>query len=493
MGTDALPASMNVKAAQSLDALFIDGAKADPKLAIPLDDDHTVALEAAGMPQLGGSLASVSFGTSRALLHASLEVPGKLSEAPKGAFVVLILDGSRSIRASEREAQFAAARAYLELMPDAQVQVLTFARTVKPRFSGFVKSAVARADLATLATTMKSENGSAIDDALASAGKLLASATLGAPKRVVALTDLRTRSAITPGTLSPFGAGIVVHLATIAEAGPSLRRDDDSEWAKVPRATGGLLFHGEATPDPKQVDAMRTVYEEWVRPRRVEKIVAKGVGLETSGFEIPQQMWEGEGWEDLRIAKYATPALAIEGEVWSTKIKTLLSPNAEGDKLWSALVFGSEALAQLNEKEMMVLAMKGGAVSPVTSYLAIEPGVRPSTEGLDWGGGGMGDGIGMGGLGLTGFGAGGGGGTIFFDHIAWLKSELATALGQCGGKGRKTSVLLESTRDEIVSVETKIAGAKSDDPIVTCVNEKLWALELPEDFKGSFHRWGFGV
>ena len=55
------------------------------------------------------------------------------------------------------------------------------------------------------------------------------------------------------------------------------------------------------------------------------------------------------------------------------------------EKLWSALVFGSNVLDELSEPEMMTLAMKGGAVSPVTSYLAIEPGVRPSTEGLDWG------------------------------------------------------------------------------------------------------------
>ncbi len=34
---------------------------------------------------------------------------------------------------------------------------------------------------------------------------------------------------------------------------------------------------------------------------------------------------------------------------------------------------------------MMVLARHGRAVSPVTSYLAIEPGVRPSTEGLNEG------------------------------------------------------------------------------------------------------------
>src|SRR6185503_12383532 len=57
----------------------------------------------------------------------------------------------------------------------------------------------------------------------------------------------------------------------------------------------------------------------------------------------------------------------------------------ERERLWSALVFGSPLVWELSEPEMMTLALKGGAVSPVTSYLAIEPGVRPSTDGLEEG------------------------------------------------------------------------------------------------------------
>jgi len=73
---------------------------------------------------------------------------------------------------------------------------------------------------------------------------------------------------------------------------------------------------------------------------------------------------------------------------------------------------------------MMPLALYGGAVSPVTSYLAIEPGVHPSTEGLD-----EMEGVGFGGLGLIGHGAGGGGKseTSAFDHADWLRRALARA------------------------------------------------------------------
>ena len=49
---------------------------------------------------------------------------------------------------------------------------------------------------------------------------------------------------------------------------------------------------------------------------------------------------------------------------------------------------------------MMRAAAAGGAVSPVTSYLSIEPGTRPSTEGF-------GEEFGTGGPGLAGFGRSG--------------------------------------------------------------------------------------
>jgi hypothetical protein len=135
---------------------------------------------------------------------------------------------------------------------------------------------------------------------------------------------------------------------------------------------------------------------------------------------------------------------------------------------------------------MMVLAMKGGAVSPVTSYLAIEPGVRPSIIGLDWG-----EGIGLGGLGLVGMGAGGGGGGMgfglgkAFSPVQWLRSELKKAMTTCGAAGRSAKAVVETTSLEIVDVSAiSLGGPKTatDGTIETCVREALWSLELPEFF-----------
>jgi hypothetical protein len=66
----------------------------------------------------------------------------------------------------------------------------------------------------------------------------------------------------------------------------------------------------------------------------------------------------------------------------------------------AAFVFGEDRHGELSREEMLALAFFGRAVSPVTSYLAIEPGVRPSRIGIV----GRGEGSGTG----AGFGAGSG-------------------------------------------------------------------------------------
>src|SRR6187397_1969489 len=96
--------------------------------------------------------------------------------------------------------------------------------------------------------------------------------------------------------------------------------------------------------------------------------------------------------------------------------------------------------------EMMTLAMYGGAVSPVTSYLAIEPGVRPSTEGLTEGegGGGRGFGIGLGRAGMTHVT----GNVSPINRQAFLEQALRAEWGRCGGKADSASVDLETTQAE---------------------------------------------
>ena len=130
----------------------------------------------------------------------------------------------------------------------------------------------------------------------------------------------------------------------------------------------------------------------------------------------------------------------------------------------------------------MILARAGGAVSPVTSYLAIEPGVRPSTEGLDENEGGRGEGIGLGGIGTIGYGAGGGGsGWSPPDYAALLTERLEEGVGRCGAQGR-AHLDVETTRVEIVDVTARVKDDDRARTVARCVEEVAWGVELPAEF-----------
>ncbi|HEY8074487.1 MAG TPA: vWA domain-containing protein, partial [Labilithrix sp.] len=375
MGTEALPAKIHVAAAHADDRIEANGVALAPTTTITATGDVAIRLEPRGALPIEGALASFGFASDRNLVHARIAAAPKLSQTPAGASVVVLLDTSRSMDAT-LDSALAATRAYLANFPGASVEVMTFDRKVRSPFGGPIPAKDAIAKLYAMPTTA---NGSRLDDALARADASLARSPSSA-RRILLVTDLRTRAALDAATFSSraLASGAIVHVATVTPGAPALARDDDSPWAALPRKTGGLLWRATVqTP----LDATgRAVFEEWVRPKRVEKIVVKGMPAD---FVPDGELVEGEGFDYLGIATDAVKSVSFEGELWSRPVKWSAQPTEAEGKRWSALVFGSSLLDQLSEKEQMTLAMHGGAVSPVTSYLAIEPGVRPSTEGLD--------------------------------------------------------------------------------------------------------------
>ena len=129
----------------------------------------------------------------------------------------------------------------------------------------------------------------------------------------------------------------------------------------------------------------------------------------------------------------------------------------------------------LSEKEMMRVAIKGRAVSPVTSYLAIEPGVRPSTAGIVRNDGSWGIGLGEEGY--------GGGGFISSRNSERVPPQpgllLEGGVQRCVAKHHPPAdwalqLSLESTHREVVDVS--LHGPP--DPFGICVMEEAWRLEL---------------
>jgi hypothetical protein len=218
-----------------------------------------------------------------------------------------------------------------------------------------------------------------------------------------------------------------------------------------------------------------------VRPLRLHRFGLTVPNLDFDGNlgELPTELDEGQGVEALLVEKSAAPRLIAEGRLWTERVSMAIERDTSHDKLWSALVFGSERLEDLSEEEMMTLAVKGGAVSPVTSYLAIEPGVRPSTEGIDWG---------------TGQGFGSGRGRLGGHSVSsvplivhsteradFLREAIAKDWRRCGGRPGGATVDLETTLAEIVHVES--VRLADDEPLLErCLREAVWTLVLPAFF-----------
>src|SRR5687768_8452233 len=116
---------------------------------------------------------------------------------------------------------------------------------------------------------------------------------------------------------------------------------------------------------------------------------------------------------------------------------------------------------------MMTVALLGRAVSPVTSYVAAEPGTRPSTIGIPSRGV-IGHGSGAGG----GYGYGGGRGRLApRPDLRHLVDTTACERTVRPAAGWRVALDVETTRDEIVDV---IAAAR--DAMTACLVETAWAV-----------------
>ncbi len=475
LGTELHRAKVKVSAAHEGDRVLVSGMLAQG--TFDAAQPTVIELRPAVDEKMRGAIASVPLGSARHLVHVALDAAPAFGRVPAYADVAIVIDGSHSMASSFSLAS-TAARAYLSHLPNANVHVTTFDRAVRTPFGVSVPVRDAITKLYGLQSPDK--NGSQLDDALADADGWLAQSQ-GAVRRVLVLTDLRTRDALTPAVLArKLGrSGAIVHVATVDSGEAELTRDDDDAWAQVPRKTGGLLYRA-TIPERLEGEAQRRVFLEWVRPIRLQHVAVVGA---PSALYFAEEIKEGQRFEHLGIDRQPAGDIGVTGELWSRAVSLQFTPSESEGRLWSGLVFGSSLMHELSEAEMMLLATKGGAVSPVTSYLAIEPGVRPSTEGLEpqlsgtgEGGGGTGQGIGLGSIGSIGHGGG-----SSFDADAVLRAAIADALRACGAHGTRAEVHLETTVDEIVDVAS-VTLTPGDPKAAHCVSERMWDVRLPSGF-----------
>lgn len=444
-----------------------DGDGAGGQALIEVEPPRISTLDA----RLGRVVASAEHGFSRVEIDAA----PRLRELPRRASVVFVLDVSRSVAEEDVEAQLRIARGYLSHVPDASVELVAFDRRARRVFGGFVAAREFEAALARAreAGGLARANGSALELGLGAAAAALKERR--GPTRVVALTDAlvrtRFRNALADAALAAAPAGTVTHVV-VQEPGPvaALTRDDAHALAPIADGHRGVLFVASAPEDDK---SLGKVVLGLVRPVGIDHFKVGGVDL-ASAREVPETLLEGTGYRAMIGTPDPAREIVLTGKIWAANFRRVVRHEAGFDAATAAFVFSEDEFEDLSKAEMLKVAFAGRAVSPVTSYLAVEPGVRPSVDGLE-----REDALGVGGAGLVGFGGGGGGsGTVARDLWALLAAEVTRCQAtQRPPAGWRVGLRVETTLHEVADVEVTRATHAG---MGACVEAAAWSLELPE-------------
>jgi hypothetical protein len=461
---------ISLMAADPKETVMVEGA---PSQGFVLTPQHTPNIELRPLLQgpFSASLGSFPVGGQH-VIRGNVAAPESLGAAPRGAHVALVLDRSWSADSSWEESKIAA-RSYLQSMPDANVEIVTFNRKASTPFGRNLP--VAQAIAALEAGGPEAGNGSRMDDALALADTLLAASPIK-ERRIVVLSDFAMRPSLEASRVAArsWASGAIVHFATVKHGGGNVSRDDGADWAAVPRRTGGLFYRadapGEVTPDTV------SAFEEWARPKHIGRFALTGVP--STVYEAPPELAAGQEASFFALSPVAATELTLQGEVWSKPFRHVVRATPQATQRAKVFAFGGTLLDDVPEDQRRALARAARVVSPETSFYFERPGAREPTGGS---------------ISVSGFsshsscGCRMGIGTqlvgsLRTDRERFLAAELQGAKNACGAAQRPITVHLETTLHEIVDLRATDTSPVPSAVAVGCVEEKLWDAVLPGDF-----------
>lgn len=438
---------------------------------------------------MAGRLGRVVASSKHAFARIEVDVAPTLRPLPTRPQVVFAVDASVSQGDDGVEGQLALVEGYLRHVPDAEVEVVVYRRRAVRLWNRFVPAAQVPAALAEArkAGRFTLGNGSALDEGARLAVAALARRT--GPLRLVVTTDdrLRDRWRNDDGlaALATLPAAAIVHVVDTSGHGDEVRltRDDTLRLAPLALAHRGIGATVTGLDSGDKQLAARVL--GLVRPVRIDNVAVVGLPAEvTSDLSIPAALDEGVGLRLVAKLADAPKTVEVTGMIWGDKFRRVLQADAAFSRAAAAWVFGEDDHHDLSDAEMMTVALQGPAVSPVTSYLATEPGVRPSVIGLEehGTGSGAGYGIGLGSLGTIGHG-----GRTPPDPAPLLRPGVDACVARHRpATGWSVSLELDTTSREIVDV---VPGLGAETPVGACVIEAAWAVALPAAFSDRRARY----
>lgn len=480
LGTDALRATWSVRPGRARDQLITGeiGLVAGAGLTVKpsVDTPTTIALVSEPTAPLVGELASVDLGSGRSLVRGNWRAAARISSVIDGARVVFLLDASRSMPPHVFSFYEKTLAATLPHFPNAEVAFVAFdrvARRITPTFTSPTKALESLKN-----SPHETMNGSHVDAALREA-QLLFEGIPHDKRRLFVLTDSETRSSLASNSLDALilAPTALTHWSTLDGTAPMLTRDGSRLAGDAVEKTGGVEWIASSDSNTP-IDELHGIYEEWARPLRywVSRVEVGSQSLQNSEFELQ----EGASFEFDEMRSDRPRELILHAHLWGSPVTLRATTNTAAERRHGAWVarLGFHDFHDLTETEARHLAFFSRAVTPYTSYLALEPGVRPSTMGIERN---------TEGIGLSGIGSGGGGRGIGvglgpkFDAAPWWKERLTLMRRECKAEAHAITVGVETTWSELVDI-TRLDVIPADPTIERCLTDALWSTKLPTEF-----------
>ncbi|MCA9664887.1 MAG: proprotein convertase P-domain-containing protein [Myxococcales bacterium] len=422
-----------------------------------------------------------------------LDAAPHLRPLPRRLSVVFVVDASYSVDRDGLRGQLAVVRAFLSHVPDARFNIVLYRRRATALLPSFAPARAVDRELGMARGhgALALANGSALDAGIALARRLLARAPRGRPTMMVMLGDAQLRPSWNNQTalreLRRTPRALVTHVAISRPDGTVLeRRDDKHALAPLAAVRAGVLLRLEGTAHGR-VRRLRETVLGLVRPIRIDHF--RVVGAPASLDDVPETFDEGAGLRKMLLVTRAPRHVLLRGKIWGRAFRRTIRVDNAFSRKTAAWVFSHDLHGSLSKAEQLRVAMLGRAVSPVTAYLAIEPGVRPSLAGIDRDGSGS----------LRGFGSGAGVGTgrgvVGYYGRPSLGTLLAADIARCRAQHKRPpspgALVVDTTLDEIVDARIDASKSKAKrqhrqrhkpSAFERCALEAAWAFRLDGRF-----------
>lgn len=442
-----------------------------------LSDMHVIKISAAPIALFTARLGNVDSIQGKNFQRLELDAAKELTKTPNNIFVVFVFDLSKSQTSKTVLAQIEIARAYLSHTPHARFQIVGYSRFASRLTKAFRPAHDFDALVNTLkaGTALKLMNGSNLDGGLKWGQELLRKKR--GTKRIIVLSDqLLSPHWENSHSMAQLPKRTITHVVDASPLGlASSKRLNHNQLADLADASGGIMLRvsGAHTTNKKALDRVAL---QLVRPTQIDDFAINSTAL---AWESPDILRQGDGLRIMVAQKQSLSKVKIRGRLWSKPFQKTIHSSPRFNRASAAFVFSHDMHSDLSENEQFRLAMHARVLSPQTAFLAIEPGVRPSTAGLKRT---LQEGI-IGGV-LGGVIGGVLGASTASDKPKdYWRNLFSKATAECvathkPNRGWSLQIDVHMTYAEVVDVNL---SEKSS--FASCLEEKAWSLDL----KKSFH------